>query len=98
MEGERFREEWEWCVNQLLIGLLYNSVTPQQVAESATVLRRLTSDAPLIGKRQCMREVFGDYRRAMKQTSLARTRELVLAKDWRRVCVELHINYSVPGA
>lgn len=96
--SERFREEFEWCVNQVLIGLLYNPVTPEQLAESAVVLRRLTADGPLVSKRQRMRETFGDYRKAMKQTSLARTRELVLAKDWRRLCQEMHINYSVPGA
>ena len=93
--SQRFTEELEWCVNQLLIGLLYNPVTAEQLTESAIVLRRLTSaDASMISKRQRMKEVFGDYRKAMKHTSLHRTRE----KDWRRLCAELRVEYSVPDS
>lgn len=97
--SQRFPEELEWCVNQILIGLLYNQVSSEQLHESAAVLRSLTStEAPVIRKRQRMREVFGDYRKAMKQTPLPRTRELVRAKDWQRLCAELRVSHTIPDS
>lgn len=62
-----FEEELLWCIEQLQISLTSNKLSPKQTEESMKILKTLkNSKAPLVKKRQIMRQAFGDYRSKMK--------------------------------
>jgi hypothetical protein len=77
MEAESsFEEEVEWCVSQLVLGILAGSPNAEQVKESKRVVDKLQGNKlSYVSKRQLMSVVFGDYRRRMRETPLQRLRE-----------------------
>jgi Domain of unknown function (DUF4615) len=73
---DTFSNEIEWCVSQLLIGLIRGSPNPEQIKESKRVIDKLQgSKLSYVSKRQLMNVVFGDYRKRMKESSLQQLRE-----------------------
>ncbi|BFZ23824.1 hypothetical protein BsWGS_26863 [Bradybaena similaris] len=63
----KFAEELHWCIGQLELGLQRQSPDSRQAAESLKLLKILKSTkAPMVKKRQVMRNAFGDYRKKMK--------------------------------
>ena len=71
-----FEEELEWCVSQLIVGLLSGNPNPEQIKESKKVIDKLQGNkVSYVSKRQLMNVVFGDYRRRMRETPLQRLRE-----------------------
>ncbi|KAK6965920.1 UPF0488 protein [Biomphalaria glabrata] len=66
-EAQKFSEELSWCITQLELGLMRQSPDSKQVAETVKVLKILkSSKAPMVKKRQAMRNALGDYRKKMK--------------------------------
>ncbi|XP_069121111.1 UPF0488 protein C8orf33 homolog [Argopecten irradians] len=63
---EQFLRELHWCVEQLHLGLETHNPDSKQAREAQKMLKILCSDkAPVIKKRQAMRNAFGDYRQKM---------------------------------
>ncbi|XP_033763134.1 UPF0488 protein C8orf33 homolog [Pecten maximus] len=63
---EQFIRELHWCVEQLHLGLETQNPDSKQAREAQKMLKILCSDkAPVIKKRQVMRNAFGDYRLKM---------------------------------
>lgn len=61
-------KEIEWCIGQLELGLSRQNPSSRQAQESQKIIRILKSGkAPLVKKRQAMRNTFGDYRKKMKE-------------------------------
>ncbi|XP_076804173.1 uncharacterized protein LOC143448355 isoform X2 [Clavelina lepadiformis] len=64
---EDFHKEVNWCIEQLRMGMFTKNPSKQQVQECERVIRILTSSkAPLVKKRQAMRQMFGDYRKKIE--------------------------------
>ncbi|XP_059145738.1 UPF0488 protein CG14286-like [Physella acuta] len=67
-EAKKFVEELQWCITELEIGLQRQSPDSKQVAETIKILKILNSTkAPMVKKRQAMRNALGDYRKKMKE-------------------------------
>ncbi|XP_060073758.1 UPF0488 protein C8orf33 homolog [Ylistrum balloti] len=63
---DQFIRELHWCVEQLHLGLETQNPDSKQAREAQKMLKILCSDkAPVIKKRQVMRNAFGDYRQKM---------------------------------
>jgi len=63
----KFSEELTWCIQQLERGLERQNPDSKQVAETIKIIKILkSSKAPLVKKRQAMRNALGDYRKKMK--------------------------------
>ncbi|XP_043945250.1 uncharacterized protein LOC122816488 isoform X2 [Protopterus annectens] len=61
-----YQDELEWCIRQLELGLLQHNASSKQVQEAQFTLKVLRSQkAPMVKKRQVMKQVFGDYRQLM---------------------------------
>jgi hypothetical protein len=86
-----FDEELEWCVNQLLIGLLKQPVNAEQIKESQRVIRQFTHKTkPYVAKRHLMRVVFGtNYKRMMQDTPLESTRRALATPAGEALKAEL---------
>ncbi|CAC5401150.1 unnamed protein product [Mytilus coruscus] len=66
--ANEFEKELSWCIRQLELGLCNQKPDSRQAAEAIKVLKILRSDkAPLVKKRQAMRNTFGDYRQKIKE-------------------------------
>lgn len=64
---ERFEQELNWCIEQIVLGFAHQNPNSKQAYEAVKILKILRSDkAPMIKKRQAMRNAFGDYRQKMK--------------------------------
>ncbi|XP_067128640.1 UPF0488 protein CG14286 [Centruroides vittatus] len=62
-----FETELLWCIEQLQISLSSDKLNSRQTEDSKKMLKILrNSKAPLVKKRQVMRQAFGDYRSKMK--------------------------------
>lgn len=60
--------EIEWCIGQLELGLTKQNPSSRQAQDAQKIIRILKSEkAPLIKKRQAMRNTFGDYRKKMQE-------------------------------
>ncbi|KAK3599604.1 hypothetical protein CHS0354_035845 [Potamilus streckersoni] len=85
-EEERLEQEVSWCVEQLELGLETQQPDSRQAMEAVKILRILTNPkAPLVKKRQAMRNTFGDYRSKMKvqeQKSAASVRKVKMASGF----------------
>ncbi|KAL4239631.1 hypothetical protein ACF0H5_000440 [Mactra antiquata] len=71
-EGEsqlqKFELELVWCIEQLRLGLETQNPSSKQAMEATKILKILLSaKAPMIKKRQAMRNAFGDYRKKMAE-------------------------------
>ncbi|XP_052451367.1 UPF0488 protein C8orf33 homolog [Carassius gibelio] len=65
---EQLRQELDWCIEQLELGLRTQKTTSKQREEASRALKTLhSSKAPLVKKRQVMRAVSGDYRKKMEE-------------------------------
>ncbi|XP_039630519.1 UPF0488 protein C8orf33 homolog [Polypterus senegalus] len=63
---EQLSRELDWCIEQLELGLKTQKSTAKQVEEATRALKTLHSNkAPLVKKRQVMRNMLGDYRKKM---------------------------------
>ncbi|KAL3862029.1 hypothetical protein ACJMK2_008031 [Sinanodonta woodiana] len=86
-EEERLEQELSWCVEQLELGLETQQPDSRQAMEAMKILRILTNPkAPLVKKRQAMRNTFGDYRSKMKvqeQKSAASVRKAKMASGFK---------------
>ena len=97
MEGTEvsFEEEIEWCVGQLVIGLLNGNPNPEQIKESKRVIDKLQGDkVSFVSKRQLMSVVFGDYRRRMREAPLARIRQELATHNLERVTDQYKISIN----
>lgn len=64
----KFEQELVWCIEQLQLGLETQNPTSRQAVEAEKALKILLSaKAPMIKKRQVMRNTFGDYRKKMAE-------------------------------
>lgn len=62
-EDQKLQKELNWCIDQLRIGLMTKKST-KQTQEAVRIIKILSSStAPLVKKRQVMRQYFGDYRK-----------------------------------
>jgi len=67
-EAEKFTAELVWCINQLELGLERQNPDSRQAAETVKILKILKSTkAPMVKKRQAMRNALGDYRKKMRE-------------------------------
>jgi hypothetical protein len=96
MESEvTFEEEIEWCVGQLVLGLLSGRPNSEQVKESKKVIDKLQgSKLSFVSKRHLMNVVFGDYRKRMKDTSLDKVREELAKQNLNALSSQYRINIS----
>jgi len=63
----KFAEELAWCINQLELGLENQNPESRQAADTIKIIKVLKSTkAPMVKKRQAMRNALGDYRKKMK--------------------------------
>jgi hypothetical protein len=87
MEEEvSFQDEIEWCVGQLVLGLLSGNPNSEQVKDSKKVIDKLQGNkVSYVSKRHLMNVVFGDYRKRMRDTPLARVRQELSAHNLERV-------------
>ncbi|GFO16179.1 upf0488 protein c8orf33 homolog [Plakobranchus ocellatus] len=66
---EKFHDELRWCITQLELGLAHQDADSRQAAETVKILKILrSSKAPLVKKRQAMRNALGDYRKKMRES------------------------------
>ncbi|XP_060552561.1 UPF0488 protein CG14286-like isoform X2 [Ruditapes philippinarum] len=64
----KFEQELIWCIEQLQLGLDTSNPNSKQAIEGTKALKiLLSSKAPMIKKRQVMRNTFGDYRKKMAE-------------------------------
>ncbi|XP_028670102.1 UPF0488 protein C8orf33 homolog [Erpetoichthys calabaricus] len=64
---QQLSRELDWCIEQLELGLKTQKSTAKQVEEATRALKTLHSNkAPLVKKRQVMRNMLGDYRKKME--------------------------------
>lgn len=90
-----FEEEIEWCVGQLVIGLLSGNPNSEQIKESKRVIDKLQGNkVSFVSKRHLMSVVFGDYRRRMKETPLARIRQELATHNLERVTDQYKISIN----
>ncbi|XP_035828573.1 uncharacterized protein LOC101845277 isoform X2 [Aplysia californica] len=67
-ESLKFAEELAWCIDQLELGLQRQNPDSRQAAETVKILKILRSTkAPMVKKRQAMRNALGDYRKKMRE-------------------------------
>jgi hypothetical protein len=86
------KDEVEWCINQLLIGLISVEVAPEQVKESRKVIAKLQNPkTSLVAKRHLMRTVFGDYKKRIKECPLERTRKALENTDIAALSAQLNL-------
>ncbi|XP_018399427.1 PREDICTED: UPF0488 protein CG14286 [Cyphomyrmex costatus] len=65
---DRFELELYWCIQQMEASLAVGKLQEKQVQELSKQLHSLKSNtAPLVKKRQIMRNTFGDYREKMAE-------------------------------
>lgn len=68
-EAQKFHDELRWCISQLELGLQRQDPDSRQAVETMKILKILRSPkAPLVKKRQAMRNALGDYRKKMKES------------------------------
>lgn len=80
-----YQDELEWCIRQLELGLLQRNASSKQVQDAQFALKVLRSQkAPMVKKRQVMKQVFGDYRQLM-------TKEHQRAEKMARKHMKAHI-------
>lgn len=61
---EELKKHLSWCVDEIVLGLKSKKPNSKQFDECAKILKVLTSSkAPVVKKRQLMRQTFGDYRK-----------------------------------
>lgn len=61
---EELKKHLSWCVDEIVLGLKSKKPNSKQFGECAKILKVLTSSkAPVVKKRQLMRQTFGDYRK-----------------------------------
>ncbi|GFS08589.1 UPF0488 protein C8orf33 homolog [Elysia marginata] len=69
MTDEKFHDELRWCISQLELGFQRQDPNSRQALEAVKILKILRSPkAPLVKKRQAMRNALGDYRKKMKES------------------------------
>ena len=86
------KDEMEWCINQLLIGLIQSEVHPDHIRESRKVISKLQNPkTSLVAKRHLMRTVFGDYRKRIKEFPLERTRKALESADMAALSAKLNL-------
>ena len=67
-QQEQFDQEIAWCVHQLELGLQRPNVDAEQAKESRSVIAKLKSPKlNVVQKRHLMANVFGDWRKFMRQ-------------------------------
>ena len=96
METEvTFEEEIEWCVGQLVVGLLSCNPNPEQIKDSKKVIDKLQGNKlSYVSKRHLMSVVFGDYRKRMKETPIARIRQELANHGLERVKDQYNISIA----
>nr|XP_039250256.1 UPF0488 protein C8orf33 homolog isoform X1 [Styela clava] len=63
-EDQKLQKELNWCIDQLRVGLMSQKSSQKQTQEVVRIIKTLSSStAPLVKKRQIMRQYFGDYRK-----------------------------------
>lgn len=67
-DDAKLHKELNWCIEQLRLGLMTQKSSSKQVQESIRLIKVLSSSsAPLVKKRQIMRQTFGDYRKKIAE-------------------------------
>lgn len=96
METEvTFEEEIEWCVGQLVVGLLNCNPNSEQIKDSKKVIDKLQGNKlSYVSKRHLMSVVFGDYRKRMKETPIARIRQELSNHGLERVKDQYNISIT----
>lgn len=90
-----FEEEIEWCVGQLVIGLLNGNPNSEQIKESKKVIDKLQGNKlSFVSKRHLMSVVFGDYRKRMRETPLARLRQELATHNLASVAEQYKISIN----
>ena len=90
---DSFENEVEWCVSQLVIGLIRGSPNSEQIKESKRVIDKLQgSKLSYVSKRHLMSVVFGDYRKRMRDTSLQQLREELSKHNLPQISAQYHLN------
>lgn len=83
---EQLRQEVDWCIEQLELGLKRQKSTQKQAEEVLRAVKILRSEkAALVKKRQIMRSMLGDYRKKMEEESRKQMRLLQAATKAARV-------------
>ncbi|KAL6075664.1 hypothetical protein QOT17_003362 [Balamuthia mandrillaris] len=71
-----YEKELAWCIKQLEAGLKHPAITPEQAAESNSVLKKLQNPkGTMPNKRHLMKVVFGNYRKHIEEEE---------RKEWQR--------------
>nr|CAD7569454.1 unnamed protein product [Timema californicum] len=66
--AQQVEKELCWCILQLQTSLILHKMTPKQAQDISHTINILKSPtAPLVKKRQIMRNTFGDYRAKMAE-------------------------------
>ena len=74
--GTSFETDIEWCVCQLVLGLIRGNPNSEQMKESKRVIDKLQgTKLSYVSKRHLMNVVFGDYHKRMKDTPLQHLQE-----------------------
>ena len=79
-QQEQFDQEIAWCVHQLELGLQRPNVDAEQAKESRSVIAKLKSPKlNVVQKRHLMANVFGDWRKFMRQEQKQKEQEAAAA-------------------
>lgn len=88
-----FDTDIEWCVCQLVLGLIRSNPNSEQIKESKRVINKLQGNKlAFVSKRHLMSVVFGDYHKRMRETPLVQLKEELKKHNLPGLSAQYHIN------